>query len=93
MTTAGVVAQVWRSGARQARIAGFVRDGVVVPFDAATARRAGIACEATGTSDVVDASLAVVAAAWRATVLTSDVEDLERLNDVLGRRFAVVGLG
>jgi predicted nucleic acid-binding protein len=79
---AGVVGQVWRDGRRQARLARFLGASSVEvePLDDESARAAGQLCGATGTSDVVDSSVALCARARACTVLTSDVDDLRRLD-------------
>ncbi|MBK5306741.1 MAG: PIN domain-containing protein [Frankiaceae bacterium] len=79
---AAVVAQVWRDGRRQSRLAQFLgsRHCEVVPLDAAAARIAGHLCAISGTSDVVDASVVVVARQRGHRVVTSDPDDLRRLD-------------
>lgn len=80
LVPAGALAQVWRDGARQARLGRFLRVAVVVvPLDEQTARAAGALCGRTGTSDVVDASVALAAARNGCAVVTSDPDDLRRL--------------
>lgn len=77
-----VVAQVWRGGGpRQARLAALLAaDGLAQPtLDAETARAVGHVCGRTGTSDVVDAHVAVHAVARRLAVVTSDPEDIVAL--------------
>jgi len=56
---AGVVGQVWRGGARQARVARLPRARAVFvePLTDVAARAAGILCGAAGTADVIDASV------------------------------------
>jgi hypothetical protein len=78
---AGVVAQVWRDGARQARLARLLaaREVEVEPLDDARARAAGQLCGVTGTRDVVDASVVLCARARGHVVLSSDAEELRRL--------------
>ncbi|MHB8325489.1 MAG: PIN domain-containing protein [Candidatus Dormibacteria bacterium] len=82
---AGVVAQVWRDGARQARLARLVGSTSleVTPLDVAEAEATGALCGLTGTSDIVDASVALLARRLRATVVTSDPEDIQRLDPML----------
>lgn len=79
---AGVVGQVWRGGARQARLARFLRlaEVVIVPLDEDLARAAGELCGRAGTSDVVDASVVLVAHGEGDGVVTSDPDDLRRLS-------------
>lgn len=77
-TSSGVVAQVWRGGARQARLARLLASGVLeeVPLGPDSSRRIGVLAVATGATDVVDGHLAVMAVELGATVLTSDPDDL-----------------
>ena len=79
LTTAPVVAQVSRSG-RQAQLRRFLAGCEVVPFKTEDAHAVGALLARTGTSDVVDGHLALVAQAIGATVLTSDPDDLGRLS-------------
>jgi hypothetical protein len=53
---------------------------VVHPFDAASARAAGQLCAATATSDVVDASVVLVSRLVDGVTVTSDADDLRRLD-------------
>lgn len=79
---AGVVGQVWRGGARQARLARLLWDRTVeiVTLDVVEARAAGRLCGRAGTSDVIDASVVVCASRREATIVTSDPDDLRRLD-------------
>jgi predicted nucleic acid-binding protein len=79
---AGVVGQVWRDGARQARLARLLgSDSMeIVPLDDERARAAGQLCGVAGTPDVIDASVVLCARERGHGVLTSDVDDLERLD-------------
>ena len=85
---AGVVAQAWRDRTRQARLAQALKHCDEVPLEGVAARASGMLCAATGTSDVIDASVAVAAATLArhqpTTVLTSDIGDLRILLDELG---------
>ncbi|MCP9489476.1 MAG: PIN domain-containing protein [Solirubrobacteraceae bacterium MAG38_C4-C5] len=82
---AGVLAQAWRDGARQARLARLVgaEDVMVVPLDEPVAKAVGSLCASTGTSDLVDASVVIAAQATGGLVLTSDPGDLRRLDPSL----------
>ena len=83
---AAVVAQVWRGSARQARLSRALAGCEVASFDD-VARAAGVLCGQAGTSDVVDASVAVVAASSGADRLyTSDPAHLRHLLQTLGVR-------
>jgi hypothetical protein len=79
---AGVAGQAWRGGARQAVLARFFSSPEVdVPgLDLAMARACGELCAATSSSDVIDASVVLVAREHHDTIVTSDVEDLRRLD-------------
>lgn len=78
LTTAPVVAQVSRSP-RQAQLRRFLRGCQVVPFSAEAGHDVGALAGASGTSDVVDAHVVIVAASAGAGVVTSDERDLTRL--------------
>jgi predicted nucleic acid-binding protein len=79
---AGVVAQVWRDGRRQARLARLLgADSVEVEaLDDRRARRAGQLCGVRQTTDIVDASVVLCARERGHRIATSDVEDLRRLD-------------
>jgi hypothetical protein len=82
---AGVVGQVWRGGARQATLARFLRSREVrvEVLDDKVARACGELCAATGTADVIDASVVITARQARDIVLTSDPDDLRKLDVTL----------
>ncbi len=79
---AGVVAQVWRDGRRQARLAVLLASGTLVvwPLDREEAQAAGVLCGRSATRDVVDATVVLLARRHDATVVTSDPGDLRRLD-------------
>jgi predicted nucleic acid-binding protein len=79
---AGVVAQVWRDGRRQARVANLlsVAEITVVDLDEGAARLCGVLLGRAGSSDIVDASVVVCARERRHTVVTSDAQDLRRID-------------
>ena len=79
---AGALAQAWRDGATQTRLASFLnrRDVIVTPLTEPLARATGELCRRRGTTDVVDASVVLVARQHRASVLTSDPDDIARLD-------------
>ena len=80
---AGALAQVWRGGP-QANLSRLLRGCTVVPLDATLARTAGTLCGQAGTSDVVDASVVVLAHVMAAPVITGDVHDLRELAGAAG---------
>jgi predicted nucleic acid-binding protein len=75
---AGVVAQAWRGGAAQARIARLLRASVtlIVALDQRQALRIGARCAATGVTDVIDISVALCARDRDHAVVTSDPGDI-----------------
>lgn len=79
---AGVVAQAWRSGARQVRLVRLLNASMteIVPLDHEQARRVGELCGRTGASDIVDASVVVCARARRHDIVTSDPGDLAAID-------------
>jgi hypothetical protein len=81
-TSAAAVAQVWRNGARQARLARVLTGVTVAPLDLNIGKRLGALLGATGTSDVVDAHIASLANTGD-QILTSDSDDLRKLLDIL----------
>ena len=90
-TGSTVIAQVWRGGPRQAWLARVLAGVDVLPLDEVDARALGALLGATGTSDVVDGHVAVLAAAGD-EVLTSDPDDLQRLLAARGVGARVIGI-
>ncbi|MEO6715523.1 MAG: hypothetical protein ABIM89_19145 [Mycobacteriales bacterium] len=78
---AGALAQAWRGGgsARVSRVA-HSRQSTVVSFDAAAAYAVGELLAESDTSDVVDASVVVVARFNQCAIITSDLADLRALD-------------
>jgi hypothetical protein len=78
----GVVGQAWRDGRVQVTLARFLRseEVEVVPLDEQLARSCGELCGATRTSDVIDASVVILARERRDSIVTSDPKDLRRLD-------------
>ncbi len=79
---AGVVGQVWRNGRVQVALARFLRseEVEVVPLDDPLARACGELCGATNSLDVIDASVVILARVRRDPIVTSDPDDLRRLD-------------
>jgi predicted nucleic acid-binding protein len=77
---AAVIAQVWRGGPRQARLARFLAAPEVscVALDEVAARAVGELCARTGAVDVVDGHVALHARHQGLAIVTSDVDDLVR---------------
>lgn len=84
---APVIAQAWRGGARQARLATVLAAAELVAADGPMSRRAGELLGRTRTSDVLDALVALAATDRPGhEVLTSDPDDIDRLLQALGVR-------
>jgi hypothetical protein len=82
---AGVLAQAWRGGGRQARIARLLRasNTSLVPLDAKMALRVGARCATTRTADIVDVSVAICASDRGHRVITSDPGDIAAIDPAL----------
>jgi rRNA-processing protein FCF1 len=82
---AGVLGQAWRGAARQVPLRALVKmpTTIVPSLDQVLAEAAGVLCGRVGSSDVIDASVVLVARRERAVVVTSDVQDLRRLDPSL----------
>lgn len=82
---AGVLAQAWRGGPRQARIARLMADPRVSipPLDDVTARAVGLLCGRRGHPDVVDVHVALHARQHRRQVVTSDEDDMRAVDPSL----------
>ena len=82
---AGVVAQAWRGGARQVRIAKLLQLQVtsIVALDTKLALRVGAKCASTGATDVVDVSVAICASERGHPVVTSDPDDIAAIDPSL----------
>jgi predicted nucleic acid-binding protein len=87
---APVAAQVIRDPRRQARLMLTLRGCEVIPFSADDAAPVGQLLSGSGTADVVDGLVALTAVKWRATVVTSDPDDITRLLDVLAAPLPVL---
>lgn len=77
-TSAGVVAQVWRDGRKQANLARVLAGVAVLAIDETSSRRIGELLAATGTADLVDAHVALLCTSGD-HVLTSDRGDIDAL--------------
>ncbi len=82
---AGALGQVWRDDARQVPLRALCnsRKTEIVPLDRARAEAAGVLCGRARTSDVVDASVVLAAREEGALVVTSDPDDLHRIDPSL----------
>lgn len=83
-TTAPVAAQVWRNGGRQARLTRALRFMTLHPFLPGDVGVVGEILRRSGTADVVDAHLYVVAERIGHDILTSDTDDFASLRTAAG---------
>jgi hypothetical protein len=89
-TNANAVAQVWRNGAKQARLAKALRLATIEPVTPQDGYRAGELLGATRTKDVVDATVALLAESGD-DVYTSDPGDLRLLTETAGIKAVIIG--
>lgn len=82
-TSEGVVAQVWRDGARQARLAAVLKGVRIHALDDGQA--VGSLLARAGRSDVVDAHVVLLGVTLTQRVLTTDTDDLGAIAAALGR--------
>jgi predicted nucleic acid-binding protein len=82
---AGALAQVWRGGPRQARLARLLAGHEVqVPaLDEQAARAVGVLCGQSGHHDIVDVHVALHAMETGHHVVTSDPDDIRAVNPSL----------
>jgi len=77
-TSAGVVAQVWRSGRQQVNLARVLPGVDIASLDDRAARKVGELLGANGTSDLVDAHVALLVQPG-GRILTTDEPDIKAL--------------
>lgn len=85
---AAVLAQVWRGGP-QAQLSRLLRGCEVENLAETEARAAGALCGMAGTSDVVDAALAISAIGRKDAVVTADPDDIGRLVKAAGASLVI----
>jgi predicted nucleic acid-binding protein len=83
-----VLAQAWRGGP-QGLLSRFLKGCDVEPLVESYAREAGRACSLAGSSDIVDAAVAVGALRRDDLVVTSDPRDLTRIADALNQKLSM----
>jgi predicted nucleic acid-binding protein len=86
---AGVIAQVWRDGSRQAKLARFLNAAEEIELTGEQAREIGALLGRSQSSDVIDASVALLARHGD-TILTSDISDMKHLINHRGMRTIIV---
>jgi hypothetical protein len=83
LTSSACVAEVWRDPARQVRLLRALRGFLEQPLDERQARDCGGLLARSGTDDIADAAVALLARDDD-VILTSDPRDIERLLVVAG---------
>lgn len=75
-----VLAQVWRDGTRQARVAALVKDPrtTVRALAEDDAKAIGVLCGRSGVADIVDGQVALLARQLDGVIVTSDPGDIAR---------------
>jgi len=86
---APVLAQGWRGGARQARLAKFLVGCRVEPLDNTQARAVGGIAALAETTDIVDTTVVEGALRRGDLVVSSDPDDLRSIAAAVNRRLAV----
>ena len=83
---ATALAQAWRDGRKQTRLAAFLAqpEVSVIPLDTQSAKTVGIFCGKSRHSDITDVHVVVNARAYGHHVVTSDPGDLRRIDPGLG---------
>ncbi|MEO3753477.1 hypothetical protein [Streptomyces sp. B6B3] len=87
-----VLAQMWRGGPGQAGLARVAKVCTLVGIDERLARRTGVLLGRSGTADVVDAMVVLIAAEAGTAVVTSDPGDLAKLSEAVGVRVPLIVL-
>lgn len=87
-TTTGAVAQVWRNGARQARLTLLLQGLLEVELTRDRARRVGTLLSRAGRRDVIDGSI-IDAAVDGDEILTTDPDDITALAYNSGKNLIV----
>ncbi|MGH9259425.1 MAG: PIN domain-containing protein [Acidimicrobiales bacterium] len=87
-TSTAAVAQAWRDGSRQARVALLLRGTDESELTRDRARRIGRLLLLAGTADVVDGSIVDLGHDGD-EILTSDTDDMQRLATVAGKTLIV----
>lgn len=89
VTHAGVLGQVWRGGARQARLSQALQGIDVVALDESLGRAAGLLLGTAGMSDVIDAAVVLLAIDGD-EIVTADRSDIEALASASGCHVDVI---
>jgi hypothetical protein len=86
---APVVAQGWRGGARQARLAKLLGGCHIESLDDAQARAVGVIAAQAQTTDIVDTTVVEGALRRDDLVITSDPDDLRSIADAINHRLVI----
>lgn len=93
MVSSVAVAESWRDGRTQARLAGLLNACDVAPVDESLAKLAGQALAAVQSAGVADALIAATAARAGATLVTEDHDDMRALADGYFRSLSIAAAG
>lgn len=88
-----VIAQAWRDGRRQARLARALGDCRPEILSDDLARKAGELCQRSRTADIVDAVVIESAGRRNDDVYTGDAGDLEHLAEHITNPVAIIPIG
>lgn len=88
-THGGVLGQVWRGGARQARLSQALGAIDVLPLDEPLGRAAGRLLAAAGRADVIDAAVVLLANDGD-EIVTDDHDDLAPIAEASGRHVELI---
>jgi hypothetical protein len=88
-TTTGCVAQVWRDGARQARLARLLLGVDEREFSQRAARRVGLLLASSGLTDVLDGSVVEIASDGD-VIVTTDPTDIVTLAKAAKKRLTIL---
>jgi predicted nucleic acid-binding protein len=84
VVAAPTIAEIWRNGARQARIARLLSACRIIGCDRALARNAGELLGQTGSRSTLDAIVIATAQHMSGAALTDDLDDLRPLASAAG---------
>lgn len=89
---AGVLAEAWHGGARQARLVQLLAMCEVDDLDETRARAVGVLAAATRQEDVVDVSVVEGALRRRDGIVTSDARDVGAIAQAAGARILITAV-
>lgn len=84
------IAETWRDGARQARLARLLGTCRIIDCDRSLAAAAGALLAATGSANTLDALVVAAGQRYQGVVVTDDVDDMTPLADAARVRVAAL---